>query len=86
MRIFPFFVDWLNELKDLALFSTPRFYRAVPNEPDSIEIHVFGDASVDAFAAVAYLRFQFPGWVHPVQLRDRKNQSIASTTVEHPKT
>ena len=54
------FVDWLNELKDLALFSTRRFYRAVPNEPDSIEIHVFGDASVDAFAAVAYLRFQFP--------------------------
>ena len=54
------FVDWLNELKELALFSTPRFYRAVPNEPDSIEIHIFGDASVDAFAAVAYLRFQFP--------------------------
>lgn len=53
-----------------------RFYRAVPNEPNSIQVHVFGDASVDAFSAVAYLRFQFP---------DGSIQ-CSFMTVKHPKT
>ena len=48
---------WLSERRSLMSIKTPRCYKADLRDPVSrAELHVFGDASQDAFAAVAYLR------------------------------
>jgi hypothetical protein len=53
------FKEWLDELPDLAAFEHPRFYRAMSSSPTTIQVHVFGDDSVEAFCAVAYFRFLY---------------------------
>ena len=47
------FTNWASELQSLQHISIPRCYFAI--HPPTIELHVFGDASLDAFAVVAYL-------------------------------
>ncbi|XP_068692552.1 uncharacterized protein [Montipora foliosa] len=48
---------WQEELDGISQFRISRFYRHVPDSPSAIELHVFGDASEQAFCSVAYLRF-----------------------------
>ena len=48
---------WQEELDGISQFRVPRFYRHVPDSPSAIELHVFGDASEQAFCSVAYFRF-----------------------------
>ena len=48
---------WQEELDGISQFRIPRFYRHVPDSPSAIELHVFGDASEQAFCSVAYFRF-----------------------------
>ncbi|KAL9977438.1 hypothetical protein ACROYT_G014841 [Oculina patagonica] len=48
---------WQEELDGIAQFRIPRFYRHIPDNPSVIDLHVFGDASEQAFCAVAYFRF-----------------------------
>lgn len=45
--------NWVNELQHLCLFEIPRCLR-YPS-PDEKELHMFSDASKDAYAACAYL-------------------------------
>lgn len=49
---------WLELLPGVESVHVPRLYspKMSPNEPNSIQLHTFVDASEDAFAAVAYLR------------------------------
>ncbi|XP_044163003.1 uncharacterized protein LOC122947631 [Acropora millepora] len=49
--------QWQEELDGISQFRISRFYRHVPDSPSAIELHVFGDASEQAFCSVAYLRF-----------------------------
>ena len=46
---------WLNQFSDLKKISVPRRIMAEENE-ESLELHVFSDASEKAMAAVAYVR------------------------------
>ncbi|XP_068728886.1 uncharacterized protein [Montipora capricornis] len=48
---------WQEELDGILQFRISRFYRHVPDSPSAIELHIFGDASEQAFCSVAYLRF-----------------------------
>ena len=48
---------WQEELDGIAQFRIPRFYPHIPDNPSVIDLHVFGDASEQAFCAVAYFRF-----------------------------
>lgn len=51
---------WTEQLPEVRKIQIPRCYisRLRPTETRSTELHVFVDASANAFAAVAYLRFQ----------------------------
>lgn len=51
---------WLSILPEVENVKVPRLYspRMSPNPPKSIQMHVFMDASEDAFAAVVYLRIE----------------------------
>ncbi len=54
------FLEAIKELDDLTSFRESRFYRSVATIPLVIQVHVFGDASLDAFCAVGYFRFLYP--------------------------
>ena len=47
------FTDWILELNSGEAFEVPRWYQT-SSEIVRNELHVFGDASEDAFCAVAY--------------------------------
>ena len=48
---------WQEQLGGISQIQFPRFYRHIPDNPSVIDLHVFGDASEQAFCAVAYFRF-----------------------------
>ncbi|CAB4020728.1 Hypothetical predicted protein [Paramuricea clavata] len=54
------FMKWLKELDDLTSFRESRFFRSVATIALVIQVHVFGDASLDVFCAVGYFRFLHP--------------------------
>jgi hypothetical protein len=47
-------------MDDLTSFREARCYRSVAAIPLVIQVHVFGDASSDAFCTVGYFRFLYP--------------------------
>ncbi|XP_058977373.1 uncharacterized protein LOC131802044 [Musca domestica] len=47
---------WRGQMKNVAKFSVPRHYFQT-GLPTSLQLHIFVDASEDAFAAVAYWRY-----------------------------
>jgi len=47
---------WISELKGLSVVQVPRCYSLLIPNAESIDLHVFCDASEQAFAAVAFLR------------------------------
>jgi hypothetical protein len=49
--------QWLKSLSKLQNFSVPRSYTTSPVTGACIQLHVFVDASEEAFATVAYFRF-----------------------------
>ena len=51
--------NWVNELQHLSSFEIPRCLRHP--SPDEIELHMFSDASKDAYAACAYLVCRYEG-------------------------
>lgn len=56
--------NWLKQLSLLPRISIPRCYSDVRFRTASVELHVFADASSEAFASVAYLRFVKNGDIH----------------------
>ena len=48
---------WQEELDGISQFRIP--VSIVPDSPSAIELHVFGDASKQAFCSVAYFRFRY---------------------------
>ena len=50
------FLDWLRDLPLLSAIAIPRTF--FPFEPADVQLHVFGDASQEAFCAVAFVRAQ----------------------------
>jgi hypothetical protein len=57
--IFGKWSSWLEELKGITDLKIPRCYSWNAYQADSIQLHVFCDASEKAFAAVAYLRVEY---------------------------
>lgn len=51
---------WQKELNSLSEFLVPRFYCHVSDSPTVIQLHMFGDASEQAFCSVAYFGFSYP--------------------------
>ena len=51
--------NWVNELQHLSSFEIPRCLRHP--FPDEIKLHMFSDASKDAYAACAYLVCRYEG-------------------------
>ena len=49
---------WLAELQLVPTVAIPRCYTPKLNEATDVQLHVFNDASKEAFACVAYLRVQ----------------------------
>lgn len=54
---------WLKELSKVESVSIPRCYRLLtsPDATNTIQLHIFVDASIDGYAAVAYFRFEEKG-------------------------
>ncbi|GBO46822.1 hypothetical protein AVEN_4161-1, partial [Araneus ventricosus] len=59
------YMQWLNELKELSKIKIPR--RLGYGSPDHWTLHVFCDASLDAYAAVIFLRSRW--WEGPAFLK-----------------
>lgn len=55
--------NWLSALNEIESFAIPRCYFGSGAEIKNIQLHVFGDASEQAYAASVYLRFVEEGEV-----------------------
>jgi hypothetical protein len=51
--------NWIQELKILTTVRIPRCYEEDVEQADNIQLHLFTDASSQAFSTVGYFRFQF---------------------------
>ncbi|GBM37249.1 hypothetical protein AVEN_89278-1, partial [Araneus ventricosus] len=52
------FIEWLNEIEVLRKFEIPRLYFNEVNW-ESVELHLFSDASPKCYGSVAYLRIKY---------------------------
>ncbi|GBM42805.1 hypothetical protein AVEN_228580-1 [Araneus ventricosus] len=52
------FMDWLNEIEVLRKFEIPRLYFNEVNW-ESVELHLFSDASPKCYGSVAYFRIKY---------------------------
>ncbi|XP_073820609.1 uncharacterized protein [Musca autumnalis] len=52
-ELFDIWNNWRDELKNVAQVSVPRYYFRI-GLPETVELHIFVDASEDAFGAVSY--------------------------------
>ena len=55
-RILKQFKEWQSGLASLQEISIPRWFKFAKVTADEIELHIFSDASMKAFGAVAYFR------------------------------
>ncbi|XP_070492311.1 uncharacterized protein [Chironomus tepperi] len=61
--IFDSWIKWLKKFDEIIKLEIPRHYGYSSTESINISLHVFVDASPEAYAAVAYLRFKTNGHV-----------------------
>jgi hypothetical protein len=74
---------WSDELTDLSLFEVPRCLR-LPT-PSDTQLHVFSDASKDAYSAVAYLLCKYEDRDHTCRLIASKNRVSPIKAVTIPR-
>ena len=51
-------LKWCREIKEIKKLEIPRFYFANSVSQENVQLHVFSDASLKSFGAVAYFRYQ----------------------------
>ncbi|XP_055714978.1 uncharacterized protein LOC129809187 [Phlebotomus papatasi] len=56
-------LDWINFLPQISEVKIPRCFSVFIPEAISIQLHTFCDASQEAFAAVTYLRVEYPNGI-----------------------
>jgi hypothetical protein len=66
---------WFVELKSIESVSIPRCYSILIPCSDKIDLHIFVDASPDAYAAVCYLRVENSENVHVALVRAKTRVS-----------
>lgn len=59
--IFDLWIKWLKKFEEIVRLKIPRHYGYISSESSEISLHVFVDASPEAYSAVAYLRFMTNG-------------------------
>ena len=51
------YIDWISSLGTISVLSIPGcYFRNISEDPISVELHGFRDASINSFAATVYLR------------------------------
>ena len=74
------FLDWAEELPTVSTITIPRCY--FQGNTESVELHIFGDSSQNAFSAVAYLRAKVSnrkGMTTELYIRESSRRSNEST-------
>ena len=50
------YIDWISSLGTISVLSVPHcYFRNISEDPISVELHGFSDASINSFAATVYL-------------------------------
>ena len=78
------FQHWLTILTDASALKIPRWYAPIAPQDAVIQLHVFCDASEDAMAAAAYLRYESVSGV-TVALVMSKTKVMPLKTLSIPK-
>lgn len=78
------FQTWLTILTKMSTLKIPRWYAPITPQDAIIQLHIFCDASQDAMAAAAYLRYEYAGGVE-VALVMSKTKVMPLKTLSIPK-
>ncbi|XP_057381576.1 uncharacterized protein LOC130704116 [Daphnia carinata] len=77
--------SWFTSLRELVLVSIPRCLFSEQSEIENSQLHVFGDASEEAYAAVVYLRNAYRSGRVQVRMVKASNKLAPKKTLSVPK-
>lgn len=75
VSVFEMWLSWLEDLKHIPNIQIPRCYSPLLPDAKFLEIHVFCDASEEAFASAAYLRMIFENEIQVVLISSKARVS-----------
>ena len=76
---------WFQELEDLAAISIPRCLQSLTTQPQHVQLHVFLDASEDAYGAVIYQKSRYEFDEPMVQFVTAKSRVAPVTATSIPR-